>query len=119
MRAVLLFAVPVLLSGCVTGMPADPKAPRMEQVGTCFAYVSNEGGGKYALITGKGDGSLAPKALKSRPMGAGAVDAALAREAALMKIMPECLAVYVKDRAQAAAFVPPPATAKAAAKPAG
>lgn len=129
MRSVFSFALPLLLAaplglaGCVEGMPADPKAPRMTQRGTCFAYVTAEEGGKYALVTGKGDGSLQPLGLKSKPMGAAAVDAALAREAEIMKIMPECLAVFVQGRAQAAApakTAPAPAKAgaKTAAKPA-
>lgn len=112
MRPLTLLIAPLALAACVEGMPADPKAPRIEQVGTCFAYVTAEPGGQYALVTGKGDGSAAPMAVKSKPMSGAAVDAALAREAEVMKIMPECLAIYLKDRSQAK-----PSAAATPAKP--
>lgn len=112
MRPFAYLLAPLALAACVEGMPADPKAPRIEQVGTCFAYVTAEAGGQFALVTGKGDGSSAPMAVKSKPMSGAAVDAALAREAETMKIMPECLAIYLKDRSQARPFV-----AAAPAKP--
>jgi hypothetical protein len=112
----LVFLAPLALAACVEGMPADPKAPRMEQAGTCFAYVTPEAGGQFALVTGKGDGTRTPMGQKTPPMTAAAVDAAFAHEVKVMGIMPECLAVYAKPRAAA----PPaaPAAAPAAIKPA-
>ena len=98
--SVLALLVPLALAACVEGMPADPKAPRLEQVGTCFAYVTAEEGGQFALVTGKGDGTFQPPALKSKPMSAAQVDAAFTREVALMQVMPECLAIYAKGRAE-------------------
>ncbi|SOC12770.1 hypothetical protein SAMN05877809_106142 [Rhodobacter sp. JA431] len=106
-----LLVAPVALAACVEGMPADPSAPRISQRGTCFAYVAAEAGGQYALVTGKGDGTREPPALKTNPMGAAAVDAAFARELKAMQVMPECLAIYAKSRAEAAPYVAPePAT---------
>jgi hypothetical protein len=88
----------------------------MQQVGTCFAYVAAEPGGAFALVTGKGDGSLTPMGQKTPPMSAAAVDAAFAQEVKVMAIMPECLAVYAKGRAEAAPFVPAAAPKAAAPK---
>lgn len=113
MSAKSLLAVPLLLAACVEGMPADPKAPRMSQVGTCFAYVVDEGAGKYTLIYGIGDGSLTPKGVQKTGLSAAKVDAAFAKELAIMQINPECLAVYAKDRAQAAPAKPALAQPKA------
>ena len=96
-----LLLAPLALAACVEGMPADPKAPRIEQAGTCFAYVAAEPGGQFSLVTGKGDGTLQPSGVKTRPMAAAAVDAAFAHEVEVMKIMPECLAIYAKDRSLA------------------
>lgn len=109
MTAKVLLLAPFALAACVEGMPADPKAPRISQVGTCFAYVVDEGAGKFTLISGIGDGSLAPKAVQKTGLSAAKVDAAYAKELAIMQISPECLAVYAKDRTQAA---PPPAAPK-------
>ncbi len=106
--SVLALVAPLALAACVEGMPANPKAPRIEQVGTCFAYVTAEAGGKFALVTGKGDGTFQPPALKSKPMSAAQVDAAFTREVAVMQVMPECLAIYAKSRAEA---TPSPAPA--------
>lgn len=112
-RPACLLLLPFVLSACVEGLPADPKAPRMSQKGTCFAYVTAEPGGLFALVTGKGDGSLAPAGQKSKPMSAAAVDTAFAKEVKVMAIMPECLAVYARDRAaaQPAALTTAPAPA--------
>ena len=104
----LFLLSPLLLAACVEGMPADPKAPRMDQAGTCFAVVSAEEGGTWALTRGIGDGSKEPKGVIKRGMSAAQVDAAFAKEQAIMAIEPECLAVYAKDRTQA---VPLPAPA--------
>lgn len=111
--ASLLLLAPLVLAACVEGLPADPKAPRMSQAGTCFAYVTAEPGGQFALVTGKGDGSLTPAGQKSKPMSAEAVDAAFAKEVQVMGVMPECLAIYAKDRsvAQPAALTTAPAPA--------
>ncbi|MBZ4023420.1 hypothetical protein CKO11_13235 [Rhodobacter sp. TJ_12] len=98
----LFVLAPLALAGCLEGMPADPDAPRITQRGTCFAYVEAEPGDTYALVTGKGDGTRQPPALKTKPMSANAVDAAFAREVKTLQIMPECLAVYAKPRAKAA-----------------
>jgi len=103
-----LLLAPLALAACVEGMPADPKAPRMEQNGTCFAYVTAEAGGQFALVTGKGDGTLKPMGMKSKPMSAAAIDKAYAHEVQIMGIMPECLAVYAKGR-DAAVAAPAPA----------
>lgn len=113
MTAKVLLLAPLALAACVEGMPADPKAPRISQVGTCFAYVVDEGAGKYTLISGIGDGSRAPNGVQKTGLSAAAVDAAYAKEMAIMQINPECLAVYAKDRAQAAPAAPAPAAPKA------
>ncbi|SOC02983.1 hypothetical protein [Rhodobacter maris] len=108
----LLLLAPLALVACVEGMPADPTAPKISQRGTCFAYVGTEPGGQFSLITGKGDGTLAPAAQKVGPMSADKVDAALAHEIEVMQVMPECLAVYARNRAAAQpapAPVPAPA----------
>ncbi|MBW0156670.1 hypothetical protein [Sedimentimonas flavescens] len=101
----LLLLVPFLLSACVEGA-SQPGQARMDQVGTCFAVVTAEEGGTYALATGVGDGSRAPLGQRLTGLSAAGVDAALAKERKIMDINPECLAIYVKDRAQAAPFKP-------------
>lgn len=118
MTAKFLLVSPLLLAACVEGMPAGPGgAPRMDQAGTCFAYVVNEGTGKYTLITGIGDGTRAPKGVQKNGMSAAAVDAAFERELGIMQINPECLAIYAKDRAQAAPPKPADAPTPGPAKP--
>lgn len=106
MRVIAVVPVALLgitaLAGCMEGRPADPSAPKISQRGTCFAYVAVETGGQFALITGKGDGTFRPPAEKFGPMSAEKVDAALTHEIAVMRVMPECLAVYSRTRAQAA-----------------
>ncbi|SDE35336.1 hypothetical protein SAMN04244550_00188 [Rhodobacter capsulatus] len=111
LRPACLLVLPLVLSACVEGLPADPKAPRMSQKGTCFTYVTAEPGGLFALVSGKGDGTLTPLGQKSKPMSAEAVDAAFAKEVQVLGIMPECLAVYARDRsaAQPAARMTAPA----------
>lgn len=101
-----LLALPLLLAACIEGLPIDPAAPRIDQAGTCFAYVTAESDGTYTMISGIGDGSKAPLGVKKAGLSAEAVDAAFARELATMKIDPECLAIYAKDRSQAAPAKP-------------
>ena len=101
----VLFLVPLLLSACVEGA-SQPGQARMDQVGTCFAVVTAEEGGSYTLATGVGDGSRAPLGQRLTGLSASEVDAAVAKERKIMEINPECLATYVKDRAQAAPFKP-------------
>ncbi|MFD2173593.1 hypothetical protein [Rhodobacter lacus] len=97
----LILLLPLALSACVEGMVADPKSPKISQRGTCFAYVATEADGQFSLITGKGDGTRAPAGQKVGPMSAEKVDAALAHEIEVMQVMPECLAVYSRGRAEA------------------
>ena len=100
-----LLLVPFLLAACVEGA-SQPGQARMDQAGTCFAVVSAEEGGTFALATGVGDGSRTPLGQRLTGLSAAGVDAALAKERKIMEINPECLATYVKDRAQAAPFKP-------------
>ena len=83
------------------GMPADPKAPRINQAGTCFAFVTDEGNGKFTLTRGIGDGSSAPMGVQRTGLTAAQVDAAIAKEREIAKINPECLAVLVTGRDEA------------------
>ena len=98
MNARFLIALPLLLAACVEGFPIDPSAPRMDQAGTCFATVSAEKDGTFTMLTGIGDGTPTPMAVKKAGLSAEAVDAAFAHEVQIMQINPECLAIYTKGR---------------------
>jgi len=98
----LFLLAPLLLAACVEGMSADPQAPRMDQAGTCFAFVTAEGDGTYSLTRGIGNGSKTPLGVRKTGLSAAEVDAAFAREQSIMAIEPECLAIYAKGRAEAA-----------------
>ncbi|MDD8022420.1 MAG: hypothetical protein PHX82_04850 [Paracoccaceae bacterium] len=102
----LFLLAPLLLSACVEGMTADPAAPRMSQAGTCFAFVTAQADGTYTLTTGIGDGTKTPVGQQKTGLSAAAVDAAFAQENKIMQINPECLAIYAKDRSQAAPAAP-------------
>ena len=111
-----LTLAPLALGACtLEGMPADPKQPRIEQIGTCFLYVTEEGNGKYSVTSGVGDGSRAPLGTVKRGLSAARTDALWAKERAIMDINPECLAIYATDRAQARP-APAPAPVETAKK---
>ncbi|AOZ70198.1 hypothetical protein LPB142_13450 [Rhodobacter xanthinilyticus] len=96
----LLLAAPLLLAACVEGMSTQTGAPRMDQAGTCFAFVTPEEGGTFTLTTGIGDGSKTPLGVQKTGLSAKEVDAAFAKERAIMDINPECLAISAKPRAE-------------------
>lgn len=98
----LYLLAPLLLAACVEGMPSDPGAPRMDKAGTCFAFVTAEADGTYTLTRGIGDGTATPQGVRKTGLSADQVDAAFAKERGIMQIEPECLAIYAKDRSQAA-----------------
>ncbi|MCB1400963.1 MAG: hypothetical protein KDJ82_14575 [Rhodobacteraceae bacterium] len=82
------------------GMPADPKAPRMNQAGTCFAFVTAEGDGRYTITRGVGDGTATPMGVQRRGLSAAQVDAAIAKEREIAAVNPECLGVRIAGRAE-------------------
>lgn len=105
MTRLLLLASVLALAACTldeNGNPIGPggtAAPRMDQAGTCFALVAPEEGGTFTLTTGIGDGSRQPMGVQKTGLSAKAVDAAFAKERAIMDINPECLGIYAKPRA--------------------
>jgi hypothetical protein len=92
---------PFLLAACQMDGMSSPGAPRMDQEGTCFLYVMDEGNARYTLVSGVGDGTSTPKAMVKKGLTASALDAAWARERKTMDINPECLAIVATDRTQA------------------
>lgn len=111
---VLLLSAAMLLSACtLEGFSPEsaPKMASMSQAGTCFAAVYKTEDGKYDLAAGIGDGSAQPSAVYTRGLDAQQVDAAVAKEVAIMKINPECLSTYVHDRAAVDPASTAPATA--------
>lgn len=109
MTRLLLLASVLALAACtvdengnfVSAEPGTASPARMSQAGTCFAFVTAEAGGTYMLTTGIGDGTRTPMGVQKTGLSAKAVDAAFAKERAIMDINPECLGVYAKDRAAA------------------
>lgn len=94
-----LTACTVAEDGSVTAVPSAPAQPRLDQQGTCFALVSAQPDGTFTLTTGIGDGSRQPMGVPQAGLSAKAVDAAFAKERAIMDINPECLGIYAKPRA--------------------
>jgi hypothetical protein len=97
----LLFLAPFALAACQMDGMSPAGTPRMDQQGTCFLYVVEEGNERYTLVSGVGDGTPTPKAIVKKGLTAGALDAAFARERKTMDINPECLAIVATDRTQA------------------
>ncbi|MBD3785766.1 MAG: hypothetical protein IE922_02180 [Sphingomonadales bacterium] len=97
-----LTACTVAEDGYVAAVPNAPAQPRIDQQGTCFALVTAQPDGTFTLTTGIGDGSRQPMGVPQAGLSAKAVDAALARERAIMEINPECLGIHVKPRPAAA-----------------
>lgn len=96
----LLLLTPLVLAACQVGT-MQPGAPRMDQAGTCFLYVQEEGGGTYSVVSGVGDGTPQPKAMVKRGLSASEADAVWAKERKIMNINPECLAIVATDRSGA------------------
>ena len=109
----LLFVAPFLLAACQMDGTSPAGAPRMDQEGTCFLYVLDEGNERYTLVSGVGDGTRTPKATLKRGLTAGALDAAWGIERKTMDVNPECLAILATDRTQARPAPAPKAAAKA------
>ncbi|MBC7146930.1 MAG: hypothetical protein H5U24_16235 [Thioclava marina] len=96
----LFLLAPLALAACqMEGAPAG--APRMDQQGTCFLYVEDEGAGKYTVVSGVGDGSPVPKAMIKRGLSGAQADALWTKERKIMDINPECLRILATDRTQA------------------
>lgn len=106
MTRLLLLASVLALTACtvdengnLVAAPGASSPARMNQAGTCFAFVTPEEGGTFTLTTGIGDGSRQPMGVQKTGLSAEAVDAAFAKERAIMDINPECLGIYAKPRA--------------------
>ncbi|WP_143598906.1 hypothetical protein [Pseudothioclava arenosa] len=81
--------------------PDGAPLPRIDRVGTCFLYVTDEGNSRFSVTSGVGDGSKEPLALVKRGLSAAEADALWAKERRIMDLNPECLAIRATDRAQA------------------
>ena len=97
----LFLLAPVLLAACQIDGLGPTGAPGMNQEGTCFLYVLDEGEGAYTLVSGVGDGTSTPKATVKQGLSASALDALWAKERKIMDINPECLAISARDRSEA------------------
>ncbi|OCX66621.1 hypothetical protein BFP70_00160 [Thioclava sp. SK-1] len=103
LAAVALTACTVDENGNIIMPPPQGQAaaPRMDQEGTCFMYVEDQGEGRYRLVNGVGDGTRTPLAMVKSDLTSAQLDARYTKERAIMDINPECLAIVAKDRAQA------------------
>jgi hypothetical protein len=103
---------PLLLGACQMDGMSSQGVPRMDQEGTCFLYVMDEGNERYTLVSGVGDGTTTPKAMMKKGLTASTLDTRWARERKTMDINPECLAILATDRAQARPAPQPKAPTK-------